>query len=411
MVKDMRVIVINDYGSITGGAGQVAISSLNALAESGLDVTFLSGVLPIDKGINLEKVRAINFGLYDFLQCKNRVQASLDGIWNFYSARVFAKLLDEYNPSNTVIHIHGWLKSFSPSIMQQALRRRFRVVITLHDYFTICPNGGLYNYQTRKHCNLRPMSAGCLLENCDSRSYSHKLWRFSRQFIQNKFAYMPSGVKNFISVSSYSELFLKKYLPSNAKIFNIRNPVDVKQREFSWSRKSENFVFVGRLSPEKGGALFAGAATKAKVKAVFVGDGPEKTNILMLCPNAELRGWCNRSSVIENMYESRAIVFPSLLHETQGLVVAEAAALGVPAIVSDGCAAMDAIEDGVTGLLFKHGDINDLSLKLKLLNDNPRLAIEMGKNAYDRYWANSSTMENHVSSLVSCYKKLITESL
>jgi glycosyltransferase involved in cell wall biosynthesis len=237
------------------------------------------------------------------------------------------------------------------------------------------------------------------------------LWRISRQFTQNKFANISSDITSFISVSSYSELLLRKYLPLNASIFHIANPVDVRRQEFSWATKSESFVFVGRLSLEKGGVLFATAAEKAGVKPVFVGDGDEKSKILDACPGAIFKGWCSRLDVSMNIQNSRALVFPSLLHETQGLVVAEAAALGVPAIVSNRCAARDAVEDGVTGLLFKHGDIHDLTLKLKLLKDDPSMAIKMGKKAYDKYWANPLTMDKHTSSLISCYRKIISEGL
>jgi hypothetical protein len=46
----MRVIVLSDYGHVSGGAAQVAISSLNGPAAAGLDVIFVSSVGPRRSG-------------------------------------------------------------------------------------------------------------------------------------------------------------------------------------------------------------------------------------------------------------------------------------------------------------------------------------------------------------------------
>ena len=404
----MHVIVVNDYGSITGGAAQVAISSLNALADAGVDVTFVSGVLPIDTTIDQQKVRTINFGLNDLLGNPNKLQALMTGIWNRHSAKLFGELLDEHSSETTVIHIHGWLKSFSSSIVREALKRQYKIVITLHDYFTVCPNGGFYNFQAQAHCYFEPMSLSCFLSNCDSRSYAHKAWRLTRQFVQNNNSGMPLKIKYFISVSGYSENILRRYLPSTARIFRIINPIDIARMPIAQPSEFDAFTFVGRLSPEKGGALFAAAAKKANVRSVFVGTGTDASLITRNNPKAELKGWCSRLDVVRNIRASRAVVFPSLLHETQGMAVAEAAALGVPAIVSDGCAAREAIQDGVTGFLFKCGDVNDLSKKLAFLNANPDASSRMGRTAYDRYWAAPCDLDTHVNQLITCYRKILS---
>ena len=406
----MRIIVVNDYGSVTGGAAKVAISSINSLAEAGQDVTFLSGVMPIDTSINQDKVRVINFGLNDLQGAPYKISASMSGIWNYRNARLFGRLLEEYDSNHTVIHVHGWLKSLSSSIIREALGRRFKVIISLHDYSAVCPNGGFYNYQTQSHCLLSPLSSKCILENCDSRSYFYKLWRVGRQLVQKHFAGIPSDIVYYISVSDYSESIIKKFLHPSSKIFKIRNPIDIEKMQISKNTLTDQFTFVGRLSPEKGCSLFAAAASKANVRSVFVGSGQEEKKILLINEYSEIKGWCNRSEVINNILLSRAIVYPSLLHETQGLAVLEAAALGIPAIVSDGCAARDLIEDGVTGFLFKHGSIDDLSRKISLLKNDPNISFTMGQAAYNRYWENPCTLERHAKELIKCYSEILYDS-
>ena len=403
----MRLIVVNDHGSVTGGAAQVAIASLNSLAEAGLDVTFVSSVGPIDNSIDTQKVRVVNFDFDDLLGNTSMIMAAAHGIWDFRCAKRFGAVLDEYSSNDTIIHLHTWVKSLSSSVIFEALRRRFKVVVTLHDYFSVCPNGGFYNYTTQKHCLIAPMTAACALTNCDQRSYSQKIWRFARHLVQNNLGGMPKYIDGFISVSDYSEALLRPYLRPDTKFFRVQNPIDITQAPKPSENKSNAFTFVGRLSPEKGATLFARAAKRANVKAVFVGQGIEGREVIKINPEAELLGWNDRLGVISHIRASRAIVFPSQLHETQGLVVTEAAALGIAAIVSDDCAARESIIDGETGLLFRAGDIDDLMEKITNLSSDPALALRLGQTAYDQYWADPSTLDKHVQALVKCYEEVL----
>jgi glycosyltransferase involved in cell wall biosynthesis len=403
----MRVIVLNDYGHVSGGAAQVAISSLNGLAEAGLDVIFVSSVGPVDPAIKRDMVEVVNFGLHDLLENPSQIQASIRGIWDSRCADRLREVLVGCNPSDTIIHLHSWVKSLSSSVAQAAISMGFRVVCTLHDYFSICPNGGLYNFPQQKPCLLRPMSPGCIASNCDSRSYAQKLWRVGRQVVQNRFGGIPNRLKYFITVSDYSESLLRPWLPSTAEFFRIRNPIEIERMAPSAVDGNSAFTFVGRISTEKGPDVFAAAARLANVRAVFVGSGPKEDNLASINMSVELLGWRDRADVVRAIRSSRAIVFSSLLHETQGLVVLEAAALGVPAIVSDSGAAKEAIIDGETGLLFRAGNASDLSKKLMLLDRDPELAAHLGSAAYERYWSAPSTIELHTKQLIACYEEIM----
>jgi glycosyltransferase involved in cell wall biosynthesis len=407
----MKIIVINDHGSAVGGAAQVAISSLNGLARTGNDVTFISAVGPISPHIDQKAVEVICLERFDLLGNPSRLSAAVNGLWDRKSALEVKKILSRYKPEDTIVHLHTWVKSLSSSVPFEIMRMGFRLVCTLHDYFSCCPNGGFYNYKSNKHCEISPMTLKCLSTNCDSRSYFQKVWRFSRQIIQQKLAKVPREIPWFISVSDYSEVIIKPYLHREATVFRVSNPIDVQKA--SPARPSENseFLFVGRLSPEKGASLFARAAHMVGVSASFVGSGIEEARIKETLPKARFFGWRNRTDVFQIIANSRAIVVPSLWHETQGLVVLEAAALGIPAIVSRKCAAAEYIEDGKNGILFESGNCDDLAGKLKtMLNDN-NLISRLGLEAYNQYWSKPCTVEGHVCDLLKCYQLILESKL
>lgn len=403
----MRVIVLNDYGFVNGGAAQVAIASVNALAEVGVDVTFVSSVGPVDPVINRNIVKVVNFGLYDLLGNPSRINAAICGIWNSRAAACFEEVLAKFDTQNTIIHLHLWENSLSSSVVQVAIKRGFKLVCTLHSYASVCPNAALYIYKQGKHCKLTPMSLTCVAANCDSRCYTHKLWRVVRQLVQNKFGHVQDGIKFFITLSDYSASLIRPWLPSTAKFFRIGNPTDIGKSAPAEVAGNDSFTFIGRLAPAKGGALFATAARLAMVRSVFVGCGEDEKNIRAVNQSSEFLGWQDRAGVIRAIQSSRAIVFPTLLHEAQPLVVMEAAALGVPTIVSDECAAKDAVVDGETGLLFRARDPKDLSEKLDLLKNEPQVAMRLGLRAYERYWASPCTLEIHTKELIACYEEIM----
>ena len=346
-------------------------------------------------------------GQHDILEDPNRIQAAARGIWNISAAHAIAQLLDTLDPTKTIVHVHSWTKGLSSSVVRAAIDMDFIVVCTMHDYFLACPNGGFFNYPEKSICKLDPLSGACIIKNCDSRSYSQKLWRVARQVVQQHIGFLPKGVKNFISVSDFSESILKHYLPVGAEIYRVNNPIEIEKDDPVAPHKNNAFVFIGRLSMEKGCHLLAKAGAILEVETIFVGDGICRDDLLRINPSAFITGWLDRDNMKAYLAKARTLVLPSLWYETQGLVVLEAAAMGIPAIVPDTSAARDWVDDGVTGLWFKGGDSDDLAKKMMLLKNN-KFAEKAGKAAYEKYWSHAATMQTHVSELLSCYYRVLS---
>ena len=107
------------------------------------------------------------------------------------------------------------------------------------------------------------------------------------------------------------------------------------------------------------------------------------------------------------MRGARALVFPSLWYEGQPLTILEAKALGLPIIVADSCAGSDEVENGVTGLWFKSGDVDDLARALAELRDDDARVTAMSHAAYRAYWDEPKTLDRHVDGLLSIYHSML----
>jgi glycosyltransferase involved in cell wall biosynthesis len=402
----LTVIVINDFAHVNGGAAQVAITSAIALAKNEHRVVLFSAVAPIPEELELSDVEVVITNQQEIAKDNSRLRAVVQGLWNVKARRMLRSLLDSCDPARTVVHLHGWSVALSSSVVRECWDRGFKIVATLHDYFTACPNGGFFNYRTQEICALKPLSWSCVKENCDSRSYLQKHWRTVRQLIQIKAGGIPEFIKAFIVVSDFSRQILEPFLPQGAPIHLVKNPIDIGRAPKAIIEEKAPFIYVGRLSPHKGIALLACASTQVTQQTLFVGEGRSRADIERIAPAARIGGWLPKNRVYEELSKARTLVFPSLWYETQGLVVTEAAAMGIPSIVADTSAARELVEDGVTGYWFTGGNSGALVEKMRALEDTAT-ARRMGEAAYERCWNTCFTIEMHVRELEECYSQLL----
>jgi glycosyltransferase involved in cell wall biosynthesis len=402
----LDIVVVSDFAHVEGGNSAVALSSAVGLANVGHRVTLVSAGSQIEPSVRDSTVRVVSTGQYAIADDPWRMRALTQGIWNAKAARLMKKTLKAADPGRTVVHVHGWSKALSSSVIHVALSCGFKVICTLHDYFSVCPNGSFFNYPKGRICELRPLSGACIRSQCDRRHYGHKIWRLMRQSVQTYCGGMPGSVRHFIVVSELSEKVLTPFLSPEAHVYRVRNPVCTCYRKPVDVNCNSAYLMVGRIDQEKGSQLFAQAANNLGFKPVFVGDGEQHQDVLRICPSAKVTGWLPRESVLNELLKARVLVFPSLWHETDGLSVVEAGALGIPVIVSDTSAARESVIDGVTGLLFRAGDEQDLADKMVALQHNDRVQ-QMGRAAHAHYWKNPRTLERHVKELEHTYEQVL----
>jgi len=134
-------------------------------------------------------------------------------------------------------------------------------------------------------------------------------------------------------------------------------------------------LYVGRLSEEKGVRELAVAALGLPL--VVVGDGPLRAlfpQAVGFVPPRELGPW----------YERAAIVVVPSRREGYGMVAREAMAHARPVVATAVGGLVDAVDDGVTGLLVPPGDPQALRSALERLLHDPALRTRLGEAARQR---------------------------
>jgi 1,2-diacylglycerol 3-alpha-glucosyltransferase len=158
-------------------------------------------------------------------------------------------------------------------------------------------------------------------------------------------------------------------------------------------------VHVGRLAYEKNVDFLLRMLARVRreiprVLLVIAGEGPARHSLeslgvqLGLCEHLLFVGYLSRDGALEDCYcAGDGFVFASRT-ETQGLVLLEAMALGVP-VVSTAIMGTKEVLDSGRGCLIAEDDEADFASKVVDLLSDPSLRAELGEQAraYARSWA------------------------
>jgi glycosyltransferase involved in cell wall biosynthesis len=166
-----------------------------------------------------------------------------------------------------------------------------------------------------------------------------------------------------------------RVIPTGLDVATIQElaPVDPRPR-FGWPADSVVAVSLGRLAAEKSVALlleaFAGAAAgEPRLRLLLIGGGPaegamrERAAVPDLAGRVGFSGRMPRLEAVALARGADLFVFASRT-ETQGLVLVEALAAGLPVVAVAGPGVADSVRDGVDGVVVADGAAGAVALRL-----------------------------------------------
>jgi glycosyltransferase involved in cell wall biosynthesis len=160
---------------------------------------------------------------------------------------------------------------------------------------------------------------------------------------------------------------------------------------------------VGRLAPEKGmDTLIRAAGGDERLVVGIAGAGPERANLERLAQEhgvrLELLGDLDEEALAEAYAAADGFALLSL-HEPWGVVVNEAAASGLPLLLSDRVgAAHDLLRNGENGILVPAGDVGAAAAALERLRSDRAFRERAGERSRElvREWGYEPSVESFV---------------
>jgi glycosyltransferase involved in cell wall biosynthesis len=172
-------------------------------------------------------------------------------------------------------------------------------------------------------------------------------------------------------------------------------------------------LYFGRLSAEKGvDDLLRAMQQVPQVRLVIAGEGPQRGQLQELAASLNLGnvefvgqvGPAERDSLIAR---SRFTILPSHAYETLGKTILESYAEGRAVVASDMGSRRELVREGMTGLLYRTGDTDQLAGVIRLLGSRRNLATKMGRAGWEMV-RERHTPEGHYRKLLGLYEGVVS---
>ncbi|MBN1975120.1 MAG: glycosyltransferase family 4 protein [Sedimentisphaerales bacterium] len=332
------------------------------------------------------------------------VRAFFSGIYSWKSKQTVRRYIKEFKPD--VVHIHNLYPLISPSILGECRDSGVPVVMTVHNFRLICPNGlFLTKGQICEKCS-GGREYWCVFRNCESnllKSFGYAL----RNIIARKRKFFLDNVTIYICLTEFQkQRFVQEGFPKD-KIIVIPHMIDIEG--INYPKATGEYVgYIGRISTEKGLPVLIEAARICEdIQFKAAGSYNQHPELHDNAPqNFEFCGSL-KNGLLDKFYtNSRFIVVPSIWYEVFGLVVLEAMIRGKVVICSRIGGLPELVDDGVTGLLFEPSNAKELAEKIRYLWDRPQLCKKMGEAGREKAIQLYSP-DKYYKSLMAVYEKAI----
>lgn len=329
-----------------------------------------------------------------------RAGMALRAVWSRSAAAEVRRLARSFRAD--VIHVHNLFPMLSPAVLRGTPAP---VVVTLHNYRLLClPAVFLRDGRACEDC-LGKLPWRGVVHRCYRGSAAGSAALAASLGVHRR-AGTFAHVAAFLAVSDFVR---EKHLEAGFDPARIRVKPNFVAAMPRREGPGEEFLFLGRLSEEKGLDRLVSVWRDVPARLVVVGDGPERARLEAAAPDTvEFRGAVPSGEVGGYLARARALVLPSICYEGAPRTVVEAFAAGVPVVANRHGALPTVVADGTSGLLVEASSPAGWREALGRLLDD-RVSRQLGDGAYAA-WTNRYSPEQGLSDLEAAYAAVTASS-
>ena len=380
----MKILIIhNKYGKFSGEESVVE-SQIKMLRDNGHKV-----ITYFRSSVELETMKY------------SKLKAFFSGFNNPKSIKEIKKLLRNEKPD--IVHVHNLYPLISPAVLPVIKKMKFPIVMTVHNYRLLCPNGLFFtNGKICEKCTGVGKEFNCISNNCEGSLLKSTGYALRNYWARTK-GYYLENIDSFLCLTTFqkNKLISNGFLENKCEV--IPNFFNNEINKLKENTTIGNYVvFAGRISPEKGIPDLLNAACKlshipfklaGSVRAGYLKefDIPENVTLVGMLDTVEL----------QKLYSNaRVYLHTSVCYEGFPMVFPEAMAHKLPIIAPNMAGYSEIVVNNENGLLFEPGNIISLTETIQKLWKDPLLCNKLGNYAFE--------MVQKEYSLKVYYKKLVT---
>lgn len=252
------------------------------------------------------------------------------------------------------------------------------------------------------------------------RKLSRKFTRRSERTLSDRFAWdftrFLYGKSDIVLTPSkvLAHLLIRHKVP--VPVYDMSNGIEF---QFFHSKKDyhirNKMIYVGRLGLEKGVDVVVKAFALAheknpKLHLDIYGEGPAKNDLVKLVGKLGIQdsvaftGFVSRKIIKKTLKQNDFFVTASTM-ETQGLVILEAMAAGLPVIGVDALAVPELVHNEVNGYLVEPGNVKQMAEAMIKLTESAKRNKQFGEKSLEM--AEVHDLPNCAAKLERVYEELI----
>jgi glycosyltransferase involved in cell wall biosynthesis len=402
-----RIMSINNYHYRRGGSDAVYLDHAALMESMGWKNAFFSMHHP--KNLKTEWgqyfVDEVEYGHVYSVASKLLMATKI--IYSFEAQKKVRQLIEKFQPD--IAHTHCIHHHLSPSILPVLRQANIPIVMTAHELKVNCPAATMLN-------------SGGICERCKGGDILNVM-RY--RCIKNSIAasalvavessvhrWMNIYRNNLSKVIMPSRFYLEKYVEwgwSRDKLVYIPNYIDTSILEPQF-KPGTYFLYFGRLSTEKGIYTLVRAACEAGVQLKIAGIGPQEKELKALATqlegDIEFLGFRSGENLHDLIRNARAVVLPSEWYENAPISLLESCALGKVIVGARIGGIPEMIEEGLNGVCFESGNVDELVEILRQLQSSSDFQIEKMGRASRELVEMRFNRKQYVEAIVSLYSSL-----
>lgn len=392
----MKILLLNDYGSLVGGSEKSISILRDGLKKLGHEVCLFTSTAMINDAQKIADETCLG------AERIHRVLLRTANPWAYFKLK---KLLQDFKPD--VVHLQIFLTQLSPLILP--LLKNIPTLYHVVWYKPICPSGtkqlpdgSICHSLLGKVC----LNGGCL----SFPVYISSMLQFSR------LEKWSDAIDLYVTKSEWMSRILREN--------NISKPIELAPFRLPAVPKIKvelkqdpTAVFCGRLVATKGADVLIKAFNRVlkkipNAKLLIAGTGELEKNLKFLIENlgigssVQMLGFLDQDELRNKFLGAWVQAVPSTWNEPFGLVALEAMARGTAVVASRSGGLTELIREGENGVLVRPGDEENLASTLIWLFNQRSLCEKMGQKSL-KLIQDENMEESYVERMLSLYKSII----
>ena len=169
----MKILLINNYHYIKGGADVVYLQTGNLLETKGNEVQYFSQLNNNNIATNSSKYFVKKTKYFD-KSLSARIISIPRYIYSFEAKKKISEIINDFKPE--IAHVHLYKGILTSSILHTLKARNIPVIISLHDYEMLCPHYSMLdgNMNICHRC-ITGSPLNCIIHNCNHNNLHYSI--------------------------------------------------------------------------------------------------------------------------------------------------------------------------------------------------------------------------------------------